>query len=545
MWHKGCGGSRGWGMIEPMFVWLRVSAAVCALAGLAWGQLSEKPETWLRGDGQVAADARPGDLMAVAQAGGIALRAAAAAGTPRREAAGLAAAFPRLLQAQNVNLAWRVATRLLAVAEGLTPGEWLEVATAFDLELDRAVLTPGSRLHARLTPWFVLGYPLKEEYTARFSVLDAGGKEINSSTEALPQVMAAHEQTIPTHELQPGRYRLRFELRQGERALLSCERLFLVDANLRGRLAALRANLRRAQLRGAAGGRLDAALAGAEHAAANMQLWLDGGPLGMTGWRHPFVESIAAKRLPAIAGPMPDEDGWKQAERIAKALAQGSDPFEGAAGEFRLAQRTAAGSLLPYRLFIPAGVAAAKRPLVVLRHSFLADEGSWGGVLSGGAMAELATKHGALVLCPWNPLAFSDPAEAMGNELDSLVAEVVESFSADPRRVYLAGHGTAAAEVLIYALGRPPRFAAAAAVAGAPSRLFDMRPGMEVPVLFVYSSDDEIAPPQELRKWAAYVETRLKRGRQITLENLSHSQLMREALPKLFEFFLTSPSAPE
>jgi pimeloyl-ACP methyl ester carboxylesterase len=532
-------------MIEPMSVWQRVLAAGFALAGLAWGQLTEKPETWLQGDGQVAADARPGDLMAVAQAGSIALRAAAAAGTPRREAAGLTAAFPKLLQAQNLNLAWRVATRLLAVAEGLTPGEWLEVATAYDLELDRAVLTPGSRLHARLAPWFVLGYPLKQEYAVRFSVLDAGGKEINSSTEALPQVMAAHEQAIATQALAPGRYRLRFELRQGERALLSCERLFLVDANLRGRLAALRSNLRRAQLRGAAGGRLDAALAGAEHAAATMQLWLDGGPLGMTGWRHPFVESIAAKRLPAIAGPMPDEDGWKQAERIAEALAQGRDPFDGAAVEHRLAQRTAGGGLTPYRLFVPAGAAAASRPLVVLRHSFLAGEGSWGGVLSGGTLADLAAKHGALVLCPWNPLAFIDPTEAAGKELDNLVAEVVKSFDADPRRVYLAGHGTAAAEALYYALGRPPRFAGAAAVAGAPPRLFDMRPGAEVPVLFVYSADDEIAPAQELRKWAAYVETRLKRGRQLTLEKLSHAEVMREALPKLFEFFLTSPAAPE
>lgn len=232
-----------------------------------------------------------------------------------------------------------------------------------------------------------------------------------------------------------------------------------MDAGFRARLAALRRQLRRAQLRGAPSGRAGAALAAAEYAAATMELWQEGGPRGAAGWRRPFVESLAVKRLPAMASPIPDEEGWRQAERFVSALTEGRDPLDGETGELRLARRTSAGGLVPHRLFGPAQAATRLRPMVVLLHSFLADEGSWGGVLSGGHFAGLADRYGVLAFCPYNPLAFADPQEARGGELDSAIAAVAEAFGADPQRNYVGGHG-AAAEALLFALGRQPRFAA-------------------------------------------------------------------------------------
>jgi poly(3-hydroxybutyrate) depolymerase len=532
-------------MIERMSAWRRAIVAGWLLAGLAWGQLTEDPATWMRAQGNLTADARPADLMAVLQASGLALRSAALAGKPRNEASALVATTQRLLKQGNVNWTWRMATRVLAVSEGLAPGEWLEVATSFDVTLDRAVLTPGSRLYVRLSPLFVLTTPLKNSYTVRWSVLNEAGEELSRQDEPLPETMAPFESSIDTARLSEGRYRLRYELLEGEQQRATCERTFFVDSRLRPRLAELRGHLRQAQLRGAATPRGALALAAVEAAAEDIDRWLHAGPTGEAGWRHPFVEGLALKRLPALASPRPDFTGWQQAERFAKALAEGRPPLDAETGSLRLARRVD-DTLVPFRLFRPTGTPPEKGwPLVVLRHSFLGDEGTFGHLFGEDELAALAVKHGAVVYCPLNSSAYSDPNDQLAAQLDAGIADIVTAFGADPSRVFLAGHGTAAAEALIFGLGRAPRFAAVGAVAGAPPRLFDTKPGAGVPVLYIYSTTDEIAPERELRKWAAYIDTRLKNGKSITLDKQSHIEAAKAALPRLFEFFLTPPSPPE
>lgn len=515
------------------------------LAGLAWGQLTEDPTTWLRAQGNLTGDARPADLMAVLQASALALRSAALAGKPRNEASTLVAASQRMLKQGNVNWTWRVATRMLAVSEGLTPGEWLELATSYDVALDRAVLTPGSRLYVRLSPLFVLTTPLKNSYSVRWTVLDEAGGELSRQDEPLPGTMAPIESSIDTAKLPEGRYRLRYELLEGEQQRATCERTFFVDGRLRTRLAELRGHLRQAQLRGAANPGEALALAAVEAAADDIDRWLHAGPAGETGWRHPFVEGLALKRLPALGSPRPDFTAWQQAERFAKALAEDRPPLDGETGGLRLARRVN-DTLLPFRLFRPTGAPPEKGwPLVVLRHSFLGDEGTFGHLLGEDELAALAVKHGALVYCPVNRSAYADPNDQLAAQLDEGIADVAAAFGADPARVFLAGHGTAAAEALLFGLGRAPRFAGIGAVAGAPPRLFDTRPGVEVPVLYIYSTTDEIAPERELRKWAAFIDTRLKNGKSITLDKHTHIEAAKAALPRLFEFFLTPPSARE
>lgn len=88
-------------MIERMSAWRKSIMAGWLLAGLAWGQLTEDPATWLRVQGNLTADARPADLMAVLQASGLALRSAALAGKPRNEASALVAASQRMLKQGN------------------------------------------------------------------------------------------------------------------------------------------------------------------------------------------------------------------------------------------------------------------------------------------------------------------------------------------------------------------------------------------------------------------------------------------------------------
>lgn len=528
-------------MIGRMRATRMVMALLCAAAMPAAAQLTEDPATWLRADGQVVMDARVTDLMATLQAANLSLRTAAAAGTPRRDAAALAAASPRMLQSRNFNLGWRVAARLAAVAEGHTPGEWLDVASSFDLVLDRAVLTPGTRLHARLAPWFALTTPLQGEYEVRLAVVDEQGGELATAAEPLPKQMAAQDYSLATEKLPEGRYRLRYELKEGETVRARGARVFYVDGQWRARWTELRNLLRQAQLRGAAEPKAAAALAGVEWAAAAMESWLGNGPVGTAGGWHPFVETYALPRLPVLASANPDEEGWRQAERFARALAEGRDPFAGETGELRLARRDAQGTLLPFRLIVPPG--EAKRPVVVLLHSFMGDEGTWFHALSSGKLAELAARHQALVFCPLNPIPFADPTPQRAEELEKTVAELADAFGGNRERVYLAGHGTAASEALVYGLGRKPAYTAVAAVAGAPPGLFDTKPGVDVPTLFVYSDADEVAPESELRKWAAYVDTRLKRGKSERLAKLSHVETARAALPKLFEFFLGTGAA--
>lgn len=511
-------------------------------AAPGWGQLTEDPATWLKADGVVTAEARVTDLMAAMQAANLGLRAAAEAGTPRKEASGLAATLPKLLQARNVNYAWRVAARLLAVAEGKTPGEWLEVASAYDLVLDRAVVTPGTRLHAKLTPWFALTSGLKGEYEVRLAVVDEAGGEVAKAGGKVPGQMGVQEYSLATEKLGEGRYLLRYELREGEEVRARGERVFFVNAGWRTRWAGLRGELREAQLKGVRGARGQAALGAVEWAVAMMEWWMEGGPAGQPGGMHPFVETYAAGRLPRMASANPDEEGWRQAEGMVKALKEGRDGLAGMMGEVRLARRNAAGVLTPYRVWLPGGE-AAKRPVVVLLHSFYGDEGSWGGVLSGGKLAELAAKHGVVVASPLNVAAFADPTKEGVAELERLAAEVVEAFGGDGERVYLAGHGTGAAEAMVYGLGVSGRFAGVGAVAGAPPAMFDMKAGLEKPVMYVYSAADEVAPEREMRKWAAYVETRLKRGKAVRLEKVKHVDAAAEALPRLLEFFVTPPPA--
>lgn len=528
-------------MIERMPRWRSAALAGLLLAGLAPAQLTEDPATWTRAQGLVVADVRIGDLMAVMQASSVALRAAAAAGAPRHEAATLAATAPKLLQAQNYNMAWRVASRLLAVAEGQAPGEWLEAATSYDLQLDRAVLTPGSRLYVRLAPLFALTKDLDGAYTVRFQVRDDRGDVVLESEQPLPASMTPHEFSLAAEKFAEGRYHLRYELREGEQERVACERVFYVDSRWRGRATALRELLREAQLRGAMNGQDAAALAGAEYALAQMNRWLE----GSHEERHPFVAWLGAKRLPALASPHPDEEGWRQAERFARTLAEGRPALASETGELRLA-RHAGDTLVPYRLVVPKRAATdAKPPLVVLRHSFLGDEGTWSHLPGQGELEKLAAQHGALVMSLFHPVAFADPNDRFAADLDAAIDAVVEAFGADPARVYLAGHGTGAVEALFYGLGRAPRFAGVAALAGAPPRMFDTRPGEKIPALFVYSKTDEVAPETEMRKWAAFVETRLKRGKALVLDGESHAGVIRAALPRIFEFFVNPPAARE
>ncbi|MGZ5198173.1 MAG: extracellular catalytic domain type 1 short-chain-length polyhydroxyalkanoate depolymerase [Telluria sp.] len=188
-------------------------------------------------------------------------------------------------------------------------------------------------------------------------------------------------------------------------------------------------------------------------------------------------ESVKARPGMVDLNGVPD---WAQAMRQAmpgrRHGTAAPDPL--APGDFLERTFSLAGETRRYKLYVPSVPASSPRPLIVMLHGCTQNPDDFA---AGTAMNALAEEHGCLVLYPeqsatanasrcWNWFEASHQGRDEGEPslLAGMTQEVVETWQADPKRVYVAGLSAGGAMAAILAQAYPELYAAAGVHSGLP-----------------------------------------------------------------------------
>lgn len=153
-------------------------------------------------------------------------------------------------------------------------------------------------------------------------------------------------------------------------------------------------------------------------------------------------------------------------------------PDPRAPGEFLGRTFSAQAGTRSYKLYVPSVAASGPRPLLVMLHGCTQDPDDFA---AGTAMNALAEEHGCLVLYPeqsraanasqcWNWFEASHQERDGGEPslLAAMTREVIETWQADPNRVYVAGLSAGGAMAAILGLAYPELYAAVGVHSGLP-----------------------------------------------------------------------------
>lgn len=131
-----------------------------------------------------------------------------------------------------------------------------------------------------------------------------------------------------------------------------------------------------------------------------------------------------------------------------------------------------------YKLYVPAGVSDAPRPLIVMLHGCTQSADDFA---AGTQMNRLADEHGFLVVYPeqagqanaskcWNWFKPQDQQRGAGEPalIAGMVREVAQRYGADPRRIFVAGLSAGAAMAVVLGETYPDLFAGVGVHSGLP-----------------------------------------------------------------------------
>jgi predicted esterase len=147
-------------------------------------------------------------------------------------------------------------------------------------------------------------------------------------------------------------------------------------------------------------------------------------------------------------------------EREAGAIAQGTDPYRGAAGDWWMPFEVG-GAPAPMRLIVPNAKGASARALIIAVHGAGGDEHLFPVGYGAGEIAKLAEKHGFIVASPRAGVLTGTPAT-----FDAIVETVSTLHNVDRARVFLIGHSLGGAIVSSWAKARPEQVAGVVSIAG-------------------------------------------------------------------------------
>ena len=240
-----------------------------------------------------------------------------------------------------------------------------------------------------------------------------------------------------------------------------------------------------------------------------------------------------------------------KAEAILASAKGGKDPFKGRTGDFeRHYVLQGANEVMPYRVYVPKGYAAARpTALVIALHGLGANEDSFFDAYSQ-LPPQLAEQHGMLMAAPlgYRPDGFYGSTIMGGNDAASRrrveysekdVLEVLRlmkaAYNVDESRIYLMGHSMGA--IGTWALGAkyPQIWAALVPFSGvgSPASAEQMK---GIPQFVVHGDADNTVNVSGSRTMVAALK---KAGADVTYIEVaggSHTDMVVPNLPQAFEF---------
>lgn len=514
---------------------------------LLHAQLTEKSESWTRLEGQYLVDANRDSvlfLMAQIQA---AQSDTAKDRKPHPDLAEVLQFAYQSLSVGNTNAGSRLFTRALAVYRDLPPGEWLEVASSLQFEVDRRIAAPGATLHARAEPGFVLGRPLKNAYRIQVALIDTQGRTVVERPAETLQNLETVSFSLRTSGLPEGAYRVRYQLLDAEGKVRAWVlRDVLLSASLEKRIRELVEQGRKLAAAGIA-------LKSPAHALAVQTVQYTGGLYaqalegpgpGLANRLSPVAATLADPKLPNYGtDPINPGRDLPMAEWMAADLLSGNSPLAVKKGDIRLAYISPQDqSMLPFRLFVPPGYEASKKwPLLVVLHDAGGDEGSYferyPAQDGSSQLMKLASERGYVVAAPSGRGPMEYYTNASRADVLDVIDRVKECFAIDEKQVFLAGHGVGAGGVMSVPMGASSRFAGLLAVGGQPLEALDFSKAPDAPLLFIQGGADEIFGVTAARRLAFVLQRRYKQFDYIEAVTGDHAAVGVSALLQGFDFF--------
>jgi predicted esterase len=231
-------------------------------------------------------------------------------------------------------------------------------------------------------------------------------------------------------------------------------------------------------------------------------------------------------------------------EQFLAAAKGGKDPFAGRTGDIKRHYFfAAAGEIMPYNLYLPAGYTSARAfPLVVALHGLGANEDS---MLSPFyKIPALADQHGFIVVTPLGYRvdggygAFGSNRRGQLSEQDvmEVIKLVRKQYKIDDSRIYLVGHSMGG--IGTWALGAkyPALWAALAPISGtgSPALVEKMR---AIPEIVVHGDADDIVPINGSRAMVAEMKKLGVDVKYIEVPGGNHINVAGSNMAAIFDFF--------
>jgi len=454
---------------------------------------------------------------------------------------------------QDLNTAYRLATRLVMRLRGQEVSEESEVAASFDFRLGQKIVAPGEALPFRLEPWFTLGRQPAGRYSARLTLRSTAGQQLETLAVAPIAEFSDTASALPIGKLAPGKYLIHYELFSPEgKLLVELPREFLVSADLTPRLAALNRQLERIQA-----GRL--AAKGPQHRAAVETIEYLAGLLGRA--RHEYVADMNKKSSPmttrlrglnltaSASDPFHPDKDLPLAEELAAALLAGKNPLAARAGDLRLAYRSAVDNTLqPFRVFVPSGFDPSRKyPLIIALHGATGDENSYldrylnrpGGE---NLFKKLGQERGYILAAPNGRGPYGGYAGNAEKDVLDVMDRLLEIYPIRREEVFLTGHSMGGGGTWAIGFRHPRRFAALAPVASgfggrAPSSAaLPLENAPHMPVLYCQGLKDTLATPETGRQVREIAGKALPNFRYLEFPD-DHFVVGVTSMPAVFDFF--------
>jgi predicted esterase len=254
------------------------------------------------------------------------------------------------------------------------------------------------------------------------------------------------------------------------------------------------------------------------------------------------VRNINQGRIEMGSFDLPKE--MSASEELLAAAKGGKDPFAGRKGDIKRHYFfTAAGEIMPYHLYLPAGYTSTREfPLVVALHGLGANEDSMLSPLY--KIPALADQHGFIVVAPLGYRVDGGygafPSGRRGQLSEQDVMEVIQlvrqAYKIDSNRIYLVGHSMGAIGAWVLGARHPELWAALAPISGQ-GQTASVEKMKAIPEIVVHGDADDVVPVGGSRAMVAEMKKLNVEVQYIEVPGGNHINVAGSNMAAIFDFF--------